>query len=121
MGTIVSKGGDDFDLFIDHLHNLGSLHDAVNLKILDKDLIETFKDLIETFKSTFSQLQEKFDLSMPLKVHIIFSHYMEYFELTGKTFLTVIDEVTESMHSAIRLFEDSHRYVNKKRAASRMQ
>ena len=34
-----------------------------------------------------------------------------------KTFLTVSDEVTESMHSAIRLFEDCHRYVNKKKGS----
>ena len=65
----------------------------------------------------FEKLQEKFDISQPLKIHIIISHYMEYFEATGHTFLTVSDEVTESMHSAIRLFEDCHRYVNKKKGS----
>ena len=114
LANIVSKGGDDFKFFIQHLKNLGNLHHAVNLKVLDTELVDR---TIEAFESTFAQLQEKFDLSMPLKVHIIKSHYREYFEATGKTFLTVSDEVTESMHSAIRLFEDCHRYVNKKKGS----
>ena len=40
---------------------------------------------------------------------------LDYFELTGETFLGVTDEVTEAAHSALRIFDERHGYkVNQK-------
>ena len=48
-------------------------------------------------------------------MHIICDHYEDYFELTGESLLGVTDEITESVHSQYRLFEETHGYVcNKK-------
>ena len=38
-------------------------------------------------------------------------------ETFGETLLTYSDEVCESMHSQIRLFEDAHRYINNKKGS----
>ena len=40
------------------------------------------------------------------------------FESFGETLLSYSDEVTEAMHSQIRLFEDAHRYINNKKGSS---
>ena len=34
----------------------------------------------------------------------------DYFELTGKTLLSVSDEITEAAHSALRTFDEIHQY-----------
>ena len=114
LRNIVTEGGDDFKLFIDHLENLGNVHFAVNMKVLN---MERVKNALETFRETFSKLQSVFDLSMTLKVHIISEHYQEHFDSTGKTLLSYSDEVTESMHSQLRLFEDAHKYLTKKKGS----
>ena len=44
-----------------------------------------------------------------LKLHVIFAHYVEYFELTGHTLLRYNDEVTEAVHSQLRMFEERHK------------
>ena len=87
----------------------------MNLKTLDKDLIGR---IIQNLGNVFQQLQAKFDLSLPLKMHVILHHYMEFFESFGETLLTYSDEVTEAMHSQIRLFEEAHRYLNNKKGST---
>ena len=52
---------------------------------------------------------------MPLKIHIIISHYLEFFNEKNESMLSYNDEFTESMHSAIRLFEQHHKYFNSKK------
>ena len=96
--------------------NLLALSGAVNMKTLDLGLIRT---IIGDIEVVFKQLQEQFDLSMPLKMHIILHHYLDHFELTGETLLRYTDEFTESMHSQIRQFEESHHYKNLKFATSK--
>ena len=46
-----------------------------------------------------------------LKMYIICDHYQDHFELTGETLHLVTDEVTESVHSHFRIFEERHGYV----------
>ena len=97
---IVSKTGDDYKLFIDHLENLGHLNIAVNLKTLDKELVGR---IVQNLGNVFQQLQTNFDLTMPLKMHVILHHYMELFESFGETVLTYSDEVTENRRQYILL------------------
>ena len=77
----------------------------------------TIKGVIQNLGKIFQQLLEKFDISMPLKMHVILHHYIEFFETFGETLLTYSDEVCESMHSQIRLFEDAHCYINNKKGS----
>ena len=50
-------------------------------------------------------------MSGTLKMHIICDHYEDYFELTGESLHLVTDEVTESVLSRFRIFEERHGYV----------
>ena len=43
-------------------------------------------------------------------IRVIFSHYLEYFHMTGHTLLKYTDEVTEAVHSQLRMFEERHQY-----------
>ena len=43
-------------------------------------------------------------------MHIILDHYIDYFELTGRTLLEVTDEITEAVHSRFDIFEERHGY-----------
>ena len=115
LQEIVSKHGKDYILFIQYLETLGHLNVAVNLKNLDMELIG---GIIVRLDNIFQLLQARFDLSMPLKVHVILHHYMDFFETSGETLLSYSDEITEAMHSQIRLFEDAHRYINNKKGSS---
>ena len=114
LSEIVSKHGQKFKLFIDHLENLGRLNMAVNKKVLDKPLIA---GIIDDLGNVFHKLQEEFDMSESMKIHIIKEHYMDFFESKQETLLSYTDEVCESMHSQIKYFEDSHRYLNNKKGS----
>ena len=61
-------------------------------------------------RENFLKLHEKFEMCETLKLHIIFAHYLEYFEQTGHTLLKYTDEVTEAVHSQLRMFEERHYY-----------
>ena len=49
-------------------------------------------------RKTFLKLHTLFGLNESLKLHVIFAHYVEYFEKTGHTLLRYTDEVTEAVH-----------------------
>ena len=118
LSQIVSQHGQQYNLFIKHLENLGKLNRAVNMKVLDKPKVA---EIIEDLGDVFEMLQTEFDLSMPLKIHIILSHYLEFFDEKNESMLSYNDEFTESMHSAIRLFEQSHKYLNNKKGSKSHQ
>ena len=83
------------------------MHTLVNSHTLSLD---TIKAVIAQMRRTFIKLLTTFHMSESLKLHIIFSHYVEYFELTGHTLLKYTDEVTEAVHSQLRMFEERHQY-----------
>ena len=111
LSKVISVGKPEFQLFIQHLHNLGQLNIGVNMKYLDLELLRT---IIGDIEKVFKELQTHFDISMPLKIHIIIHHYLDHFELTGETLLRYTDESVESMHSQLRQFDESHHYKNLK-------
>ena len=72
--------------------------------------LDTIKAVIAQMRRTFIKLHTTFHMSESLKLHIIFSHYVEYFELTGHTLLKYTDEVTKAVHSQLRMFGERHQY-----------
>ena len=52
---------------------------------------------------------------MTLKTHIIVHHFDDYFSSTGETMRTKSAEFTESGHSKLRIFEQKHNFVVKKK------
>ena len=83
------------------------MHTLVNSHTLNLDRI---KAVIAKMRENFLKLHEKFKMSESLKLHVIFSHYIEYFHMTGHTLLKYTDEVTEAVHSQLRMFEERHQY-----------
>ena len=63
--------------------------------------IDTIEAVIAKMRENFLKLHAKFKMSETLKLHVIFSHYLEYFQLTGHTLLKYTDEVTEAVHSQL--------------------
>ena len=63
-------------------------------------------------------MQDEFNLSQPLKLHIIQEHYIEHFELTGETLLKYSDEICEAIHSQCSICDLKHKYVNNKKKSS---
>ena len=106
-----THGKPDHQLFVEHLHNLGQLNILVNMKELHLDLIDS---AIKEIGRVFKLLQEHFQMSMTLKMHIILHHYLDHFEVTGETLLKYTDEAVEAMHSQIKQFEERHHYKNHK-------
>ena len=106
-----THGKPDHQLFVEHLHNLGQLNILVNMKELHLDLIDS---AIKEIGRVFKLLQEHFQMSMTLKMHIILHHYLDHFEVTGETLLRYTDEAVEAMHSQIKQFEERHHYKNHK-------
>ena len=53
-------------------------------------------------------MHKQFKLTMTLKIHIILEHYLYYFEKIQQTFKDTSDEFTESAHSTLRKFEETH-------------
>ena len=72
--------------------------------------IDTIEAVIAKTRENFLKLHQKFKMSETLKLHVIISHYLEYFQLTGHTLLKYTDEVTEAVHSQLRMFEECHQY-----------
>ena len=72
--------------FIENLRDLKSLDEVVNSEILP----ENFNEVIHAFEDSYRELNEKFQVSITNKVHIIFSHLEIYLENTGETLLKKI-------------------------------
>ena len=112
LEELIKNNGDYMVLYTDHLRNLSKLNEIANMKILD---IDDAKCVLNKLRNTYYKLLDQYDLSETIKMHIIFDHYQYYFELAGDTLHKVTDEVTESVHSRYRIFEERHGYVcNKK-------
>ena len=97
----------ELDSIVDHLKLIGEVNKVATSKTLD---IDKAKLVLSKFRMNFYYIQEKFDLSESLKIHIINDHLEDYFELTGETLLTASDEITEATHSKLRKFEERHKY-----------
>ena len=106
---VLENGTGDEMRFVTHLVNLNALNWAVNAKVLD---LQKVKEIVEELRENFFQMQTEFNLSQTLKLHILFDHYVEHFEMTGESLLKYSDEICEAMHSQYRIFEEKHKYTN---------
>ena len=56
------------------------------------------------------KLHTEFSLPITPKLHIIFEHLPEYFEMTGKTLRRKTDQTVETTHSKLDKFIKKHNY-----------
>ena len=73
-----------------YLSSIRELHSTMVKKELDEDY--QYEDVFENFLSAFETVHEKYDVSETLKIHILNSHVLEYFALTGTTCAQQNDE-----------------------------
>ena len=94
-----------------HCLQLHLLQDLFHLFLANSHTLqfETIRSVIKQMRETFLKLHTVFGMNESLKLHVIFAHYVEYFELTGHTLLRYNDEVTEAVHSQFQMFEERHK------------
>ena len=92
--------------FISYLRSLRELHRIC----LDKELDTDFALVLNDYETNFDYLYTHFGLNMTLKCHVILHHYEFYFLSTGKTFRDTNGEFVETVHSSLRIHEESHGY-----------
>ena len=49
-----------------------------------KTLPQKYKDILADYREKFDYLYYNFNLSMTLKIHVIYHHFEDYFELSGE-------------------------------------
>ena len=63
-----------------------------------RSVMPNHREVISEFVDSWLVLMTKFQVTMPLKVHIILHHLSDYMELTGKTLFHATDQVGEAVH-----------------------
>ena len=64
----------------------------------------------KSIKQLLMKLHEKFGFPITPKLHIVFEHLSEYFELSGKTLRKKTDQTVEATHSKFDNFIRAHNY-----------
>ena len=100
-----------------HVNLLGPAVDALNKMkefypavCLEQELDTDFALILKDYEANFDYLYTHFGLNMTLKCHVILHHYEFYFLSTGKTFRDTNGEFVETVHSSLRIHEESHGY-----------
>lgn len=91
--------------FTDYLRSIRELH-----KVCTSSELNEYKNVLHDFRKNFDYLYDNFNLNMTLKIHVIFHHYEDYFDMTGKTMKYTNGEFVESCHHTIRQEEESHNF-----------
>ena len=94
-------------MFVEYLRSIGKVNKICTSSNVD---IDNVKSVLEEFRTKFTQLQEGFNLSQTLKIHIIMDHLEDYFKLSGQSLLRSSDELVEATHSKLGKFEQTHNY-----------
>ena len=68
-----------------------------------------YKQVLERFKIEYQKLQDKFNVSMPNKIHVIVVHLEEFFDLVGRGLGEFSEQETENAHSAFDSLLDRYR------------
>ena len=79
-------------------------------KVCTSSELNEYKNVLHDFRKNFDYLYDHFNLNMTLKIHVIFHHYEDYFDMTGKTMKYTNGEFVESCHHTIRQEEESHNF-----------
>ena len=88
------------------LRGIASVH-----KVLVSDTLHPdYEAIITNFVTNWKVLEDKFEISCTLKIHIIETHMLDAIRESGKTFHDESDEVVERAHYGVHYFEKTHGY-----------
>jgi hypothetical protein len=105
---------EDLHPFVDTLDKINSVYSISHAK----NVATNHRDLIGEFEATWRLLMKDFNITMPLKVHIICHHLSDFFEMKGTTLRKVSDQVVEAAHHKVKHFFESHPNYNHKEKES---
>ena len=91
--------------FLDCLYGLRDTIDSTFGFTLDP----FYLDVIQRFQQAFEKLREKFGVSESTKLHIIFTHLPQFFQMTGKPLGQFSEQELENSHSAFEHIWDRYR------------
>ena len=100
--------------FIDYFESINNLH----IMCVEEKLSENYQETIENFKQAFEVVHQEFGLSQTLKIHIIFDHYSDYFEMFGTNFKDTNGEHHEALHHTLKEMERNRGLYMKKKQGS---
>ena len=86
-----------------------------------KEVVENHRDIVKKLEDSVMELNKEFKVPVTPKLHIIFEHLPEYFELTGKTLRKKTDQTVESTHAKLDKFIRSHNYQLEKSIQKRLK
>ena len=92
--------------FVDALRDLKEVYYISHAK----ELIQNHREIIKKIENSCMKLHSEFSLPLTPKLHIIFAHLPEYFEMTGKTLRRKTDQTVETTHSKLDKFIKNHNY-----------
>ena len=93
-------------IFVECLRGIASVH-----KVLVSDTLHPdYEAIITNFVTNWKVLEDKFEISCTLKIHIIETHMLDAIRESGKTFHDESDEVVEKAHYGVHAFEKTHGY-----------
>ena len=75
-----------------------------------KEVNPNHREIINKFEMSMMKLHEKFAVPITPKLHIVFEHLSEYFEMSGKTLRKKTDQTVEATHSKFDNFIRAHNY-----------
>ena len=81
------------------------MHEICVSRTFDRTL---FHEILLVFGQQFQILKEKYALSETLKVHVIKTHFSQYFEKMQTNFCQTNGENLESCHSSLRISVERH-------------
>ena len=88
------------------LRGIASVH-----KVLVSDTLHPdYEAIITNFVTNWKVLEDKFEISCTLKIHIIETHMLDAIRESGKSFHDESDEVVERAHYGVHYFEKTHGY-----------
>ena len=94
------------NIFVECLRGIASVH-----KVLVSDTLHPdYEAIITNFVTNWKVLEDKFEISCTLKIHIIETHMLDAIRESGKSFHDESDEVVERAHYGVHYFEKTHGY-----------
>ena len=75
-----------------------------------KEVDPNHREIVKKLEISVIKLHNQFKVPITPKLHIVFEHLPEYFEMTGKTLRKKTDQTVEATHSKLDKFIRSHNY-----------
>ena len=99
---------EDLHCFVDILESINLVYTISFQQGVDPN----HQKITAQFEKLWTVAMNKFEITMPLKVHIICHHLSDFFTTTGQTLRKVNDQVVEAAHHKVKMFFEARPNYN---------